>query len=109
MEQSLERTGRLLDLHGLGHVTLNQLTGGVFLTGFLLSLGSSAFLIGVVAALPLAAKLSQLYTSWQIERRGSWERTTRTGALWGRLRSCWQHSSRCSTSRWSSPHSSWLS
>ena len=85
MEQSLERTGRLLDLHGLGHVTLNQLTGGVFLTGFLLSLGSSAFLIGVVAALPLAAKLSQLYTSWQIERRGSWERTTRTGALWGRL------------------------
>lgn len=85
MQQSLERTGRMLDLHGIGHVTLNQLTGGVFLTGFLLALGSSAFLIGIVAALPLAAKLSQLYTSWRIERRGKWERTTRTGALWGRL------------------------
>lgn len=66
-------------------MTLNQLTGGVFLTGYLLALGSPAIMIGIVASLPLAAKLTQLLTSWQIERRGNWDRTTMRGALLGRL------------------------
>ena len=51
-----------------------QLTGGVFLTGLALALGADAIVIGVLAALPLAAKVSQLVLSWWIERAGRWRR-----------------------------------
>ncbi len=84
VKPTLERTGRLVDLHGMGLATMTQLTGGVFLTGYMLALGSTEILIGVVAALPLFSKLSQLYTSWRIERRGHWAQTAIRGALSGR-------------------------
>jgi MFS family permease len=62
-----------------------QLTTGAFLTGYLLALGSGSIVIGIAAALPLLVKLSQLYTSWRIERGGGWWRTAIRGAMVGRL------------------------
>jgi MFS family permease len=61
-----------------------QLTGGLFLTGLALALGARELLIGVIAALPLAAKLGQLYLSWRIERAGRWRRTALVSAVIGR-------------------------
>ncbi len=62
-----------------------QLTGGAFLTGYLLALGSSELVIGLVASLPLLFKISQLYTSWRIEQQGAWWTTALRGAMLGRL------------------------
>src|ERR671922_1552049 len=46
------------------------LTGGVFLTGFALSLGSNEFHIGVLAAIPLFANLFQFIGSYLVQRIG---------------------------------------
>jgi MFS family permease len=79
------RVGLPLDLHGICNSTMVQLSGGVFLTGYLLALGSGDIIIGIAAALPLAVKLFQLYTSWRIERKGHWWQTCIRGALLGRV------------------------
>lgn len=47
------------------------LTSGIFLTGFALALGANEFHIGILAAIPFVAQLTQLATSYQIERRGA--------------------------------------
>ncbi|HSE84205.1 MAG TPA: MFS transporter, partial [Thermodesulfobacteriota bacterium] len=47
------------------------LTGGVFLTGFALSLGGNEFHIGVLAAIPLVANLFQFVGSYLVQRTGS--------------------------------------
>jgi MFS family permease len=47
------------------------LTSGIFLTGFALALGANEFQVGILAAIPFMAQLTQLATSYQIERRGA--------------------------------------
>ena len=61
-------------LHGSGFLA-------VYLTGLALALGAREFLIGIIAALPLASKLGQLYLSWRIERAGRWRRTALVSAV----------------------------
>ncbi|HET7564858.1 MAG TPA: MFS transporter [Gemmatimonadaceae bacterium] len=74
--------GRRLDVYGSFQAIMGQLTGGVFLTGYALALHAGNELIGLLAALPLAIKLTQLYTSWHIERAGHWKRSAlRAAAL----------------------------
>jgi MFS family permease len=51
------------------------LTSGIFLTGFALTLGANEFHIGVLAAIPLMAQLTQLGTSFLIEQRGARKKT----------------------------------
>ena len=69
---SWQRVGRLVDAHGIAQTVMTQLTGGVFLTGFALALHAGAFTIGLLAALPLATKVVQVFLSWWIERTGHW-------------------------------------
>jgi len=71
---SWRRVAGLVDANGIAQTVMVQLTGGVFLTGLALTLGANAIVIGVLAALPLAAKVSQLVLSWWIERAGRWRR-----------------------------------
>src|SRR6185312_2992041 len=71
---SWRRVAALVDANGIAQTVMVQLTGGVFLTGLALALGANAIAIGVLAALPLASKLSQLVLSWWIERAGRWRR-----------------------------------
>jgi hypothetical protein len=80
-----KRVALAMDLHGSCNSTMVQLSGGAFLTGYMLALGSGNIIIGIAAALPMAVKLFQLYTSWQIERKGHWYQTCIRGALIGRL------------------------
>jgi MFS family permease len=72
---SPRQAARQLDIYGALQATMVALSGGVFLTAFALSLGADALVIAVLAAVPLAAKLSQLFTSAHIERAGHWPRT----------------------------------
>jgi MFS family permease len=81
---TVEDVGRCVDRHAIAQSALVQLTGGVFLTGFALALGASPRLIGVLAAVPLLIKLSQLVLSWRIERAGHWREAALRGALLGR-------------------------
>jgi MFS family permease len=76
--------GRLIDRHGLLQAIMMQLTSGIFLTGFALSLGASSTLIGVLAGVPFMVKLSQLYLSWRVERVGHWRHSALQGALLSR-------------------------
>jgi MFS family permease len=77
---SWEQVGRAVDAHAIAQTVMAQLTGGVFLTGFALALGAGSFMIGVLAAIPLATKVAQLVLSWWIERAGHWRRWTIAGA-----------------------------
>jgi Na+/melibiose symporter-like transporter len=76
---SWRHVGTLVDAHAMAQTVMTQLTSGVFLTGFALALGAGPLAIGVIAAMPLAAKVAQLFMSWWIERAGHW----RASALWG--------------------------
>ena len=78
--QSRAAIGRRLDIYGSFQSVMGQFTGGVFLTGYALALHADAPLIGLLAALPLGVKLTQLYTSWHIERAGHWRRLAMTSA-----------------------------
>lgn len=49
---------------------LMTLVGGAFLTGFALSLGASNFQIGIIAALPTFANLTQILGSYLITKTG---------------------------------------
>ncbi|HSU97665.1 MAG TPA: MFS transporter [Gemmatimonadaceae bacterium] len=77
---SWEQVGRAVDAHAIAQTVMAQLTGGVFLTGFALALGAGSFMIGLLAAIPLATKVAQLVLSWWIERAGHWRRWTIAGA-----------------------------
>jgi MFS family permease len=82
---------RLRDVEGLVNrdgaceAVFGQLTGGAFLTGYALALGATPAAIGVLAALPLGVKLSQLYTSWRVERHGDWKGSGLHSAAIGRM------------------------
>jgi MFS family permease len=65
--------------------TMTQLSSGVFLTAYALSLAADAFVIAVLAAVPLAAKLTQLFTSAVIDRAGNWPRTAIASATIARV------------------------
>ena len=64
---------------------MTQLAGGVFLTAYALALGADALAIAVLAAVPLAAKVSQVFTSAHIERAGHWPQTALACAAIARL------------------------
>ncbi len=51
------------------------LTSGIFLTGFALAVGGNELHVGILAAIPFVAQLTQLLTSFRIERRGRRKRT----------------------------------
>jgi MFS family permease len=82
---SIEEVGRRLDVYGSLQATMTQLSGGVFLTAYALALAADAYVIAVLAALPLAAKLTQLFTSAIIDRAGNWPRTAIGSATVARL------------------------
>lgn len=79
--ESRAAIGRRLDIYGSFQAVMGQFTGGVFLTGYALALHADAPLIGLLAALPLGVKLTQLYTSWQIERAGQWRKLAMSSAV----------------------------
>ena len=79
--ESRATIGRRLDIYGSFQAVMGQFTGGVFLTGYALALHADAPLIGLLAALPLSVKLTQLYTSWHIERAGHWRRLAVSSAV----------------------------
>jgi len=81
---SWRRVGRLVDAQGICQTIMVQLTGGVFLTGLALALGAGDLVVGVLAALPFAAKVSQLILSWWVERAGHWRESAVLGAWVGR-------------------------
>ena len=83
--ESRAAIGRRLDIYGSFQAVMGQFTGGVFLTGYALALHADAPLIGLLAALPLGVKLTQLYTSWWIERAGHWRRLAMSSAVASRL------------------------
>ncbi|MDB4877751.1 MAG: Major Facilitator Superfamily transporter [Gemmatimonadetes bacterium] len=80
---SWRRVGQLVDANAIAQTVASQLAGGVFLTGFALALGAGSLAIGVIAAIPLAAKIAQLVLSWWIERAGHWAEW----AIWGAVTS----------------------
>jgi MFS family permease len=72
---SFERVARQLDVYGAMQATMTTLSSGVFLTAYALSMGADPLAIAMIAAVPLAAKVSQLFTSAYIERAGHWPAT----------------------------------
>ena len=78
---SWHRVGRLVDANGIAQTVMAQLTGGVFLTGFALALGAGPLAIGAISAIPLAAKGSQLFLSWLVERAGHWKQAALSCAI----------------------------
>jgi hypothetical protein len=60
-------------------------TGGVFLTGFALSLGMNELMIGFLAALPFLVTIFQLPTSYLIEKSGRRKDIARRAAAVARL------------------------
>jgi MFS family permease len=79
------RVAQQLDIYGALQATMTQLTGGVFLTAYALALGADPLAIAVLAAVPLAAKVSQVITSSHIERAGHWPRTALACGAIGRV------------------------
>ena len=82
---SFARVARQLDIYGSMQATTTNLSTGVFLTAYALALGATPLTIAVLVALPLAARLSQLFTSAHIERAGHWPRTALISAAVARL------------------------
>lgn len=82
---SLARVARQLDIYGSMHATTTNLSTGVFLTAYALALGATPLTIALLAAVPLAARLSQLFTSAHIERAGHWPRTALISAAVARV------------------------
>jgi MFS family permease len=54
---------------------MSVLTSGIFLTGFALLLGANELHIGILAAIPFIAQLTQLGSSFVIEQKGKRKRT----------------------------------
>jgi MFS family permease len=72
---SVERVARQLDVYGAMQATMTQLSSGVFLTAYALSLRADPLAIATIASVPFAAKVSQVFTSAHIERAGHWPAT----------------------------------
>lgn len=83
--ESRAAIGRRLDIYGSFQAVMGQFTGGVFLTGYALALHADAPLIGLLAAIPLGVKLTQIYTSWHIERAGHWRSLAMRSAAISRI------------------------
>lgn len=56
---------------GLTTQAMGTLTGGVFLVAFVLELGASNLVIGILAAIPPLAQLIQIPSIYLIEKYGS--------------------------------------
>ena len=82
---SISSVARQLDIYGAMQATMTQLASGVFLTAYALALGADPLAIAVLAAVPLAAKVSQVFTSAHIERAGHWPQTALVCAAIARL------------------------
>ena len=65
--------------------TFATLTGGVFLTGFALSLGMNDLMIGLLGALPFLVTVFQLPTSYLIEKSGRRKKIAIVAAAAARL------------------------
>ena len=57
-------------VEGTYSTVMGSLTGGVFLTGFALSLGAGNFEIGLLAAIPALASFIQIPASYFVEQSG---------------------------------------
>ena len=68
------RSMRLSTWDGIFAIQYTTLNTGTFLTTFLLALGTTEFLIGLVAAFPLVFGLMQPVGAELIRRRGGWRR-----------------------------------
>jgi MFS family permease len=82
---SFPRVARQLDIYGSMQATTTNLSSGVFLMAYALALDATPLTIAVLAAVPLAARFSQLFTSAHIERAGHWPRTALISAATARL------------------------
>jgi MFS family permease len=82
---SSRSVARHLDIYGSMQATATNLSSGVFLTAYALALRASPLIIAVLAAVPLAARVSQLFTSAHIERAGHWPRTALLSAALARV------------------------
>ncbi|MEZ7893440.1 MAG: MFS transporter [Candidatus Wallbacteria bacterium] len=51
--------------------SMSTLTGGLFLTGFVMAIGGNSYHIGVASSIPLFSNLFQLVASYLIERSGA--------------------------------------
>ena len=74
------RSMRLSTWDGIFAIQYTTLNTGTFLTTFLLVLGTSEFLIGLVAAFPLLMGLVQPIGAEIIRRRGGWRRPVAVSA-----------------------------
>lgn len=74
------RSMRLSTWDGIFAIQYTTLNAGTFLTTFLLALGTSEFLIGLVAAFPLLFGLVQPLGAEIIRRRGGWRRPVAVSA-----------------------------
>lgn len=74
------RSMRLSTWDGIFAIQYTTLNTGTFLTTFLLVLGTSEFLIGLVAAFPLLFGLMQPVGAELIRRRGGWRRPVAVAA-----------------------------
>lgn len=66
----IERSLHYSIVEGTYSTVMGNLTGGVFLTGFALSLGAGNFQIGLLAAIPALASLVQIPASYFVEQSG---------------------------------------
>jgi MFS family permease len=64
---------------------MTHLTSDVLLTAFALALGAGPLQIGLLAALPMGLRLSQLVTSTRFERLGRWRTVALAGGTAGRI------------------------
>lgn len=74
------RSMRLSTWDGIFAIQYTTLNTGTFLTTFLLALGTSEFLIGLVAAFPMLFGLVQPLGAEIIRRRGGWRRPVAVSA-----------------------------
>lgn len=79
------RLSRLMAAEGGFQSAMTQITSDLLLTGFALALGAGPVHIGILAALPLGLRLSQVFMSTRLERLGRWRTVALTGGLLGRI------------------------
>ena len=80
-----QRLARQMAVEGGVQSAMAQLTGDIVLTGFAVALGAGSVLIGLLAALPLLLRLSQLLTWSTLERVGRWRTVALLGAIASRV------------------------
>jgi len=82
--ESLRRSLTLSIKDGFFASVYATLTGGVFLTGFALSIGANELHIGIIAAIPLLGNLFQFIGAYLVNRRGQRKPISVTAATFAR-------------------------